>query len=224
VRDEERERQALNGLFGQYVSTQVRDKLVREKAGLQGEKVTVAVLFSDLRGFTTFSETKTPAELVTRLNQYFDRMVAAISANGGVVDKFIGDAVMAVFGGVLPLERPADSALAAARAMRAELAALNAQWKALGLEPLDTGIGIHFGEVLQGPIGSAQRKEFTVIGDTVNTASRLEGATKELHSPIVLSAAAAEALAPDARATLTPLGEVRLKGKEKPVVVFGAQG
>jgi class 3 adenylate cyclase len=220
VRDEEGQRQQLNRLFGQYVSDDVRDKVVREGGLTTGERHVVAVLFSDLRGFTTWSEKTAPAEVVHRLNQYFDRMVAAIDANGGTVDKFIGDAVMAVFGGVRDLERPADAALQAARAMREELVKLNEQWARAGLPPLDNGIGVHFGEVLQGPIGAASRKEFTVIGDTVNTASRLESATKELVAGVVLSAAAAEALSPGLRETLRPLGEVTLKGKAQPVAVF----
>jgi class 3 adenylate cyclase len=220
VRDEEGQRQELNRLFGQYVSDDVRDKVVREGGLTTGERHVVAVLFSDLRGFTTWSEKTAPAEVVQRLNQYFDRMVAAIDAHGGTVDKFIGDAVMAVFGGVRNLERPADAALLAARAMREELVKLNEQWARQGLPPLDNGIGVHFGEVLQGPIGASSRKEFTVIGDTVNTASRLESATKELGAGVVLSAAAADALSPALRETVRPLGEVALKGKAQPVAVF----
>jgi adenylate cyclase len=220
VRDEEASRQSLNRLFGQYVSAEVRDKVVREGGHPRGERHVVAVLFSDLRGFTSWSERTPPAEVVERLNQYFDRMVAAIDAHGGTVDKFIGDAVMAVFGGVRQLDRPADAALAAARAMRRELDALNAQWTGAGLPPLDNGIGVHFGEVLQGPIGAASRKEFTVIGDTVNTASRIEGTTRELGVGIVLSADAARALSPTLQEGLRPLGEVQLKGKTRIVAVF----
>ncbi|MDX2010203.1 MAG: adenylate/guanylate cyclase domain-containing protein [Myxococcaceae bacterium] len=223
VRDEERERRTLHGLFGQYVSDAVRDKLLRDKAGVEGERKTVAVLFCDLRGFTTFSEGLEPAEVVLRLNAYFEKMVAAVTAHGGVVDKFIGDAVMATFGGLLERPNPCDDAFDAALAMRAGLVELNAQLARAGLSPLDNGIGIHFGEVLQGPIGSEARREFTVIGDTVNTASRLESATKELSASIVLSAAAAERLSPERRARLAALGEVRLKGKAQPVPVEGVR-
>jgi class 3 adenylate cyclase len=221
VRDEEREKASLSSLFGQYVSPEVREKLVREKAGVKGERKLVAVLFSDLRGFTTFSENAQPAEVVDRLNQYFDRMVGVITEHGGTVDKFIGDAVMAVFGGLIPLPNPAEAALDAALAMRLELQLLNQQWVKAGLAPLDNGIGICFGEVLQGPIGSADRKEFTVIGDVVNTASRLESATKDLHTPVVLSDGLVNALPSARRSGLTALGEVKLKGKELPVTVFG---
>ena len=221
VRDEEREKISISALFGQYVSPEVREKLVREKSGIVGERKTVAVLFSDLRGFTTFSENAQPSEVVIRLNQYFDRMVNAVTRNGGTVDKFIGDAVMAVFGGLIPLANPAESALNAALAMRAELVKLNLEWGTHGLAPLDNGIGVHYGEVLQGPIGSAERKEFTVIGDVVNTASRLESATKEMNSPVLVSEALAAALPAERRTGLTALGGVKLKGKELPVTVFG---
>jgi adenylate cyclase len=221
VRDEERDKSQINSLFGQYVSPEVREKLVRDRTGLVGERKVVAVLFADLRGFTTFSENAKPAEVVERLNQYFDRMVTVITSHGGTVDKFIGDAVMAVFGGLIPLANPATSALDAAIAMRAALVTLNREWAEKGLLPLDCGIGISYGEVLQGPIGSAHRKEFTVIGDIVNTAARLETATKELMTPVLLSDAFAAALPAASRSTLTPLGKLKLKGKEVPVTVFG---
>ncbi|MBL8913402.1 MAG: adenylate/guanylate cyclase domain-containing protein [Archangium sp.] len=215
VRDEVTEREAVSRLFGQYVSPEVQEKLVRERAHLTGERKVVAVLFSDLRGFTTLSEGRAPKEVVELLNRYFDRMVGAISKHGGTVDKFIGDAVMATFGGLLPVENPAAAALDAALEMRRELKALNAE-----LPGLDNGIGVHFGEVLQGPIGSAERKEFTVIGDVVNTASRLESATKELKAHVVLSDALVNALPEARRAELVKLGDVMLKGKEKPVTTW----
>jgi class 3 adenylate cyclase len=221
VRDEEREKTTISRVFGEYVSPEVKDKLLAELTNLRGERRRVAVLFSDLRGFTTFSEGKEPAVVVERLNQYFDRMVAAISRHGGTVDKFIGDAVMATFGGVIPLENPSAAALEAARAMREALSELNGEWSKQGISPLDNGIGVHFGDVLQGPIGSATRKEFTVIGDVVNTASRLESATKDLGQAIVVSAAAREQLPDPVRETLKPLGEIALKGRREPVAVWG---
>ncbi len=221
VRDEEREKAQINSLFGQYVSPEVREKVVRERTTIVGERKVVAVLFSDLRGFTTFSETAKPAEVVARLNEYFDRMVTVITAHGGTVDKFMGDAVMAVFGGLIPLTNPALAALEAALAMRVALTDLNREWAARGMMPLDNGIGVSYGEVLQGPIGSLSRKEFTVIGDIVNTASRLETATKELLTPILFSEPFAAALPTSSRSKLKSLGQVKLKGKELPVTVFG---
>lgn len=128
---------------------------------------------------------------------------------------------MAVFGGVLDLPSPAAAALDAARQMRRSLRQLNAAWTSRGIEPFEHGIGLHFGEVLQGTIGSAARKEFTVIGDAVNTASRLEGLTKEQGFPILVSAAFVQALPRERRAECVRLGPVRLKGKQQEVEVFG---
>ncbi|HEX7836994.1 MAG TPA: protein kinase [Kofleriaceae bacterium] len=194
------------------------------KPAIIGEHKVVAVLFSDLRGFASLSEGGGAAEVVEQLNQYFDRMVRAITAHGGTVDKFIGDAVLAVFGGAMPLASAAEAALDAALAMRLELRELNQQRKAAGLAPLDNGIGIDFGEVLYGSIGSADRKELTVLGDVVNTASLLEAVTKELQTPIVVSDAVAAALSPERRLGLTSFVSVKLKGRKQPVTVYGATG
>jgi class 3 adenylate cyclase len=218
---EEREKQGISRLFGQFVSPEVKERIIKEKSGTLGERKDVVVLFSDLRGFSTYSERSDPAALVKHLNEYFDGMVAAITANGGVIDKFIGDAVMAVFGGVLDLPRPAEAALDAAKAMRAKLKAMNERWAREGVQVLDNGIGLHFGPVLQGTLGSSERKEFTVIGDAVNTASRLESATKEHGFPTLVSAAFVDALPAARRAECVRVGAVKLKGKSQEVEVFG---
>jgi adenylate cyclase len=220
---EEHEKQGISRLFGQFVSHPVKEKLIREKTGVIGERRDVAVLFSDLRSFSTYSETQDPAALVIHLNQYFDRMCAAVEQHGGVVDKFIGDAVMAVFGGVIELENPSLAAVRAAQQMRRELAVLNVRWKTEGLPELQCGIGIHFGPVLQGTLGSAERKEFTVMGDAVNTAARLESVTKEQGHPILVSGAVHGRLPAELQRVAVPLGDLMLKGKKVPVPVFGLQ-
>ena len=222
VLQEEREKLGISRLFGQFVSPAVREKVLREKAETIGELKQVVVLFSDVRGFTTWSEGTDPAVLVLQLNEYFDGMVTAITRNGGVVDKFIGDAVMAVFGGLIELPNPSLSALNAALEMRRCLGALNERWKKEGRPTLDNGIGLHFGQVLQGTIGSSDRKEFTVIGDTVNVASRLESSSKDLGSHVIVSATVLNALPEADRAVLRPLGSTLLKGKALPIEVFGA--
>lgn len=222
IMSEENEKRSISRLFGQFVSPEVKDKIISEKAGLIGEKKSVAVLFSDVRAFTTFSEATAPEVVVQRLNEYFDAMVRSITSNGGVVDKFIGDAVMAVFGGVLPNQQPCESALSAAFEMRRSLQALNAKWNAAGVAAFDNGIGIHYGVVLQGAIGSADRKDFTIIGDTVNTASRVEGLCKEFGRPILLTGAVYGLLSPEGRAKCSPLGESSVKGKLETVEVFSA--
>ena len=222
---EEREKREVSKLFGDFVSADVRDKILRDRGALRSERRTMAVLFSDVRNFTTQSEHTDPAVIVDRLNRYFERMVAAVEREGGVVDKFIGDAVMATFGGVVPLDNPSSSALRAARAMRAALADLNAQWQREGVDGFhgfDNGIGIHFGEVIEGPIGAPRRREYTVIGDVVNTASRVEGLTKEKARPILVTGAVYDALPPDERAALEALGDAHVKGKHDVVRVYGA--
>jgi adenylate cyclase len=219
--EEQRQKDRLRRLFGQYVSEEVRERICQEKKELLGERLEVVVLFSDLRGFTSFSEARQPEEVVRRLNAYFDAMVGCITSRGGVVDKFIGDAIMAVFGGLVPLPSPARAALEAARDMRLKLAALNATALAAGEAPLENGIGLHLGPVVQGPIGSAERKEFTVIGDAVNTAARLEGLTKEHPQRILVTAAVWAALPAELQALGVPRGLARVKGKTAQLEIYG---
>jgi class 3 adenylate cyclase len=223
VLGEAREKASIHRLFGEYVSEEVREKLMHDPPPAGGELAEVAVLFSDVRGFTTFSETMAPAELVTRLNTYFDAMVAPIRAEGGVVDKFIGDAIMAVFGGVLKLDDPAGAAVRAAFGMRERLAALNASWERDGIARIDAGVGVHFGAAVLGSIGSAERKDFTVMGDTVNTASRVEGLTKSAGHGILVTRAVYDRLAPELQARLAPLGNFSAKGKAVELELFGAR-
>lgn len=219
--DERTRRERVHRLLGRYVSDPVADALLADRGSVAGTRRSVAILFSDLRGFSTYSEHATPEQVVAHLNEYFDGMVDAIAASGGVVDKFIGDALMAVFGGVLPLDAPCEAALASARAMRARLRELNARWAAAGRPVFEHGIGLHFGEVLQGDIGSANRMDFTVIGDAVNIAARVEGLTKQLPSRVLLTEAVHARLPESARAACVPLGSHAVRGREEPVVLYG---
>ncbi len=214
-------RDFLRHVFGQFVSAEVRDKIISEKNRLVGERKEVAVLFSDIRNFTAYSEANEPEQIVTQLNEYFERMVTCISAEGGTVDKFFGDAVMAVFGGLVDLENPCDSALSAALAMRAALARANAAWAAEGLPAFENGIGLHFGPVLQGTIGSSARKEFTIIGDTVNLAARLEALTKEYDEFILCSTDLGARLSPELRSRLVDLGRVPIRGRRTELGLLG---
>ncbi|NPV01496.1 MAG: adenylate/guanylate cyclase domain-containing protein [Brevinematales bacterium] len=221
ILSEVNEKQSISKLFGKFVSEEVKEKILREKSGVSGEIHTIAVLFSDIRSFTTFSESRGPAQVVSHLNRYFNRMVECITSHGGVVDKFIGDAIMAYFGGVTPIENPCDSALQAASAMRASLAELNREWRERGEPEFDNGIGIHYGEALLGTIGSDERMEFTVIGDTVNLASRTEGLTKQYGTPVMVTDAFYQYLSQDLREGFFSLGEAKVKGKEAVVKVWG---
>jgi class 3 adenylate cyclase len=182
--------------------------------------VEATVLVSDLRGFTAMAERMTPEETLAILNQVQARMASCVRAHGGVIDKFMGDGLLAVFGAMEPLPGHAGAAIRAATAMRVALAEVSASRPP---PPLRIGIGVHSGTLVTGCLGSGERLEFTVIGDTVNTAARLEGATKRLDVDVLVSAASAAMAKRDG--TLIPplvsLGEVALRGREEPVAVLG---
>ncbi len=213
----ERARQAL----GVYVSEEVAERAMGEGALRPGgERRDVAVLFSDLRDFTAYADRLPPERLVREVNDYLDRMVEVIRAEGGVVDKYIGDAIMVVFG--IPEARPDDAARAArtAAAMQRALEAHNLERTREGLPPLRQGIGVHYGPAIAGNIGSADRLQYTVMGSVVNVASRLENATKVEGVPVLLSAQLVAALGGAGEPALRPHGTLQLRGAEEPVEVF----
>lgn len=190
-----------------------------------GRQETVSIVATDLRGFTAMSEALPPAEVVEQLNRYHARMLAEIERHGGMLDKFIGDGALAVFGlsggGPAPADHGANAAVACARAMLAALDLHNADRVARGLPPLAMGIGVHTGPVIAGNIGvPGGRLEFTVIGDAVNTASRLEGMTKEVGAPLVVSSATVERLAD--RSGWRALGGVSVRGRAGEIDVWVA--
>src|SRR5437588_5937996 len=189
-------------------------------SSLRGVRVPATVLFSDLIGFTTLSEKADPEALVSQLNQYLSRMTSVVFSNGGTLDKFIGDAIMAVWGNVRSLgtAQDAKNAARAALAMRQELAQLNQKWRGEGRMGLGMGIGVNQGEVIVGNIGSQERMDPTVIGDAVNLASRLEGLTRVYGVDILVGASAAELVREEAY--LRSVARVQVKGKTKPVDVF----
>jgi adenylate cyclase len=213
---EERERLRVREIFGRYVSDEVVQKLLAEarRPDLGGESLTVTVLFSDIRGFTSISERLTAHEVVEMLNAYFTRVCEPILAQGGTVDKYIGDAVMAIFGS--PVQHPdhARRAIRAALGMAREAEAfkewMRKRFPDRGLPEFAIGIGLHTGEAVIGDIGTPRRKEFTAIGDTVNAASRLEGLTKELQCVVVAS-----------DATVAAAGEGVRTGRREPLKVKG---
>ncbi|GAC1515962.1 MAG: adenylate/guanylate cyclase domain-containing protein [Gemmatimonadaceae bacterium] len=183
---------------------------------LGGEKRRVAVLFSDIRGFTALSESMKPDDMASLLTEYFTEMVDCVFRHGGTLDKFIGDAVMAQWGAPIGEDDDADRAVAAAGDMMLALSALNARWASAGRPQLEIGIGLGYGEVFAGNIGSERRLEFTVIGDTVNTASRLCSAAE--GGEILISDEMRRALTRKPKLERRP--PLELKGKAKPVPVF----
>lgn len=215
------ERDRVRDLLDKNVSPEVAARLLRDGAVLGGEEREVTILFADLRGFTTLSERLTPPELLALLNRHLDRMSGAIEAHGGVIDKFIGDAVMALFGAPVAQGDAAARALAASRAMESALAALNTELAAEGRPPLAIGVGINTARVVAGNIGSNRRLNYSVIGDGVNVAARLQALTRvaDYRANIILSAAT-RAAADHAAADARPLGTVTVKGRSEPVEIF----
>jgi len=212
------ERDRLRTTFGKYMTESVVAHLLSGKVALGGETIQVTILFSDIRSFTTISETMDAQTLVGLLNEYFTEMVSIIMKHGGVVDKYIGDAIMAVFGAPVPTPDDPANAVRAAIDMRAALTRLNKRLVARGVQPLRTGIGIHTGEVVAGNIGSEERMEYTVIGDPVNVASRLESCTKDVGVDILISETTYEHTKDFV--TARPVEQLSVKGRAEPVKAY----
>ena len=208
-------RDRVTDLFGQHVSPQVVERLMAEGAATSSEIRRVAVMFVDFRSFTAGARTRSPQEVVDRLDGAFAVLVDILDRHGGIVNKFLGDGFLALFGA--PFEAP-DSAQRAVAAAREMLAANDRANQATSW-PLRIGIGVHIGEVVAGNIGSPRRKEYTVIGDTVNFAARLEALNKDLDSQFLISAAMREALGEEASDAVAR-GEIPVRGYEKPVAVW----
>jgi adenylate cyclase len=206
------------------VSPEVAAQLVREGAALGGEEREVTILFCDLRGFTPLSEGLEPRELVTLLNRYLDRMSSAIESQGGVIDKYIGDEIMALFGAPVGAPDSADRAVRASLSMRAALAKLNQELATEGRPPLAFGIGINTARVVAGNIGSHRRLNYSVIGDGVNLAARLQTLTRrpEFSADILISEPTRAALG--GRYALRDLGEAEVKGKSRAVRIHAVDG
>jgi adenylate cyclase len=189
--------------FGRFAPQQVIERTIAGGVAIGAEKKTVTVLFADIVGFTALSETMEPALLVEILNGYFARMSRAIAEHRGHVSKFIGDGILALFGALDPNPWQADDAVLAALAMRDALEAYNGELALAGQPALQVGIGLHRGEAVAGVVGSDELVEFTVIGSTVNLASRVEHLTRRHGADILITRPVREAL--DARFTLREL-------------------
>ena len=208
-------RDRITNLFGQHVSPQVVERLMAEGTRTDSDIRRVAVMFVDFRSFTAGARTRTPQEVVDRLDGAFAVLVDILDRHGGIVNKFLGDGFLALFGAPLEAPDPAHHAVAAAR----EMLEANARVNEATSWPLRIGIGIHLGEVVAGNIGSPRRKEYTVIGDTVNFASRLEALNKEFNSQFLISEAVRDALG-EACGDAVSLGEVEVRGYERPMAVW----
>jgi adenylate cyclase len=208
-------RDRVTNLFGQHVSPQVVERLLSAESEDAAHAHSVAVMFVDIRSFTAAARQRTAAEVVQRLDRAFEVLVEIVDRNGGIVNKFLGDGFLALFGA--PLEDP-DAGQRAVTAAREILQAMEQQnggsdW------PLRLGIGIHIGQVVAGNVGSSRRKEYTVIGDTVNFAARLEALNKEFGSQLLVSNDIYEA-AGGGRPDAVSLGEIEVRGYEQPMTVW----
>jgi adenylate cyclase len=208
--------------MGKYMARKVMAHLLKEKMSLGGEKLEVTILFTDIRSFTSISENMDPQALVALLNEYFTEMVAIVIGQDGVVDKYIGDAIMVVFGAPEPMAEDAIRAVRSAVGMRNALTKLNERLRERGVAPLRTGIGIHTGEVIAGSIGHEEQRQYTVIGDAVNLASRLETATKDLGVNILISEHT-YALVKD-HIEARQVKEIHVKGRAQPVMTYEVLG
>jgi adenylate cyclase len=203
-----------------FLPAEVVERVVAGDAvRLAGERRTVTVLFADLRGSTVLAEQMTPVEVVALLNEYVGMFARCVFAHGGMLDKFLGDGLMAIFGVVDDPTQGADAAVRTALDIRRQVAGLNEARRADGQTPIGFGVGIHTGEVVLGAVGIPQRSDYTAIGDTVNTASRLQGLTRDLDVDILLSSQTAGRLL-DAGFDLRDLGEVTVPGRKQAVRVL----
>lgn len=213
-----REKEFIKSTFERYISKELATNLLKRKDEIKlgGDEVTVSILFSDIRRFTTLAERLPPAQVVELLNTYFSRMIAVVNKHGGIVDKLMGDSVMALFGIPFGSEEDPFNAVKCAVDMQREVVRFNRERKGQGLPVLEMGIGVNTGKVIAGNIGSAERMEYTVIGDNVNIAARLQG----IASPgqVLVSDATYEQVKETVLAT--HLEPTALKGKRIPVGVY----
>jgi len=219
---EERQSRFLKKAFSSYVSPELVGEIIKDpdKLKLGGEKRLITVLFSDIRGFTTISERLAPENLVLLLNQYLGPMTDVILSRKGTLDKYIGDAIMAIFNAPLLIKDHPALACSTALDMSKKLKGLNEGFRAKGFPEINIGIGINTGDAIVGNMGTDIRFDFTAIGDTVNLASRLEGLCKLYGTRTIVSESTVSALPPDVFPGLRELDLIKVKGKDKPVVIY----
>ena len=219
---EEKEKAKIRKMFSQYVSPAALSVMVDQyedyRSAGAGSKESVSILFADIRGFTTLSETLEAEAVVEILNYYLSAMTEVILKHGGTVDKFIGDAIMAIWGAPIKTQTHAHDAVAAAMEMRSKLDDINEWLQQKHYAPIDIGIGINTGDVVLGSIGSEQKADYTVIGDNVNLASRLEGITKTYGCSIIIAETTYQDIETHIPCLLVDL--VRVKGKHKPIRIY----
>lgn len=215
------ERERLRETFGRFVNKEIAEKAARGELKLGGEHRHATIFFSDIRSFTAISEKLTPEQVVEFLNAYMTRMVDCIQATGGVVDKFIGDAIMGIWGVPLSTGNPAtdaEQALKAMLLMRKSLQEFNKNRGTIDKPIIKIGCGVNTGPCIAGQIGSEKRMEYTVIGDTVNTASRIEALNKPFGTDILISENTYSLLKD--KLIVEPMAPIKVKGKVEPLQIY----
>jgi adenylate cyclase len=218
-----RQLRQTRGMLDRYMAPQLVEYVMANIGDLRlnGDKRELTILVSDVRNFTTMTERSEPLELIALLDEYFSAMTEIIFRHNGIVDKFIGDGILAYWGAFTPGVNHAAEAAQAAVEMLERVGELNKQWAAQGRETIGIGVGVNTGQVIFGNIGRGKKIEFTVIGDAVNLAARLEGLNKEFHTSIIVSEFTQQRIA--ALAQTRPLGGYKVKGKTVETTVYELQ-
>jgi adenylate cyclase len=211
-----RQRDHAISVFGQHVSPVIAQRLLQQNLDIQGESRDACVMFLDIRGFSRITADKTPHEVMLYLNTLFGELIDVVNAHHGIVNKFLGDGLMAVFGAPTDDSERIPHAFNAARAILERIEALNLSG---AIPPTQVGIGLHAGQLVTGNVGTHERKEYTLIGETVNLAARIEQATKEFDARLLISEAIWNRL-PHPPADAIDLGQVELRGQSRPVRLF----
>ncbi len=221
------EQEMAGAALSRYFSPGTQREILRQAAdplGQRAERQDIAVLFTDLRGFTALSEGAPPEDVMGWLREYHERVVAVVFEHGGTLDKFLGDGMLATFGVPNPTGDEPERAVRAALGIRIALAELNESRVARGLPEFKQGCGVHFGPAIVGNVGVPERLEYTVIGDTVNVASRLEGLCKQLHHKLLLSKEVHDRLPPDLSREFRHIGLHSVRGRHAAIELFTPTG
>ncbi len=210
-----KERERIKSLFGQYLSAEISEEILKGNVDLNGSMYKATILFADIRGFTTLSESITPHETISFLNDYYNVIIDVIHQFGGIIDKFMGDGILVLFGVPITSQDHADRAVAASFKIHEKLEQFNRERIENNLFTVNIGIGIHTGDVIAGNIGNSSKLEYTVIGDTVNVASRIESLTKKYETELLIGESVFDNLSPDNinRDRFQKLDGVTLRGK-----------
>jgi len=217
---EAKTKEKVESAMGKYMSEDVMKRVIQniDNLGLGGKKAVVTVLFSDIRGFTSMSEKMSAQEVSALLNEYFSEMEPIVTKYNGIINKFIGDAVMAVFGEPIQNEQHPLNAVKCGFEMLKRVEELDQKWKKEGKPTIQIGVGINTGEVFVGNIGSEKRMEYTVIGDTVNLASRLESYNKTYKTNMLISQSTFDASKNDIE--FVKISDVEIRGKAEKINIY----